>query len=126
MTLQARTGAASSVVTKTVKPKKNKYGAVRKEVDGHSFHSTGEAKRYLMLKQEQELGMISFLLIQKKYPLIVNGVHIEDYVADFVYMDEGRLVIEDFKGYRTPVYEIKKKLMFALYGAEILETGKDF
>lgn len=125
-TLVERTGKAVSVTTSQPVTKRNKYNARRKEVDGHVFHSSGEAKRYLELKQAVEFGLISYLQIQKKYPLVVNGVHVADYVADFVYMDDAELIIEDFKGMRTPVYEMKKKLMLALYGVEILESGVHF
>ena len=45
------------------------------------------------------------------------------YIADFVYKDaEGRLVVEDTKGVRTPDYIIKRKLMLAVHGIQIQEV----
>ena len=32
-------------------------------------------------------------------------------MADFIYIQDGKLVVEDVKGYKTEVYKIKKKLM---------------
>jgi len=48
---------------------------------------------------------------------------IGSYRADFTYVNEdGQPIVEDVKGFRTPVYRLKKKLMRALYGIEILES----
>jgi hypothetical protein len=45
------------------------------------------------------------------------------YVADFVYIDNdtGRMVVEDTKGFRTPDYIIKRKLMLKVHGITIKE-----
>ena len=104
--------------------KPNKYGAIRKTVDGYTFDSTGEAKRYIELRSEYETGWITGLKLQFRYTLAVNGVTICEYMADFVYYRDAALIVEDFKGHRTPVYELKKKLMYAIYGIEIYETGQ--
>lgn len=45
------------------------------------------------------------------------------YVADFTYLRDGRLVVEDPKGYRKPEYRIKKKLMVLAHNIEIQEPG---
>ena len=102
-----------------------KYGAKRTEVDGIVFASRSEARRYQELRLLQAAGEISGLELQVKYPLVVNGVKIADYVADFrYYEDEGdTLIVEDRKGMRTPVYRLKAKLMRAVHGIEIRETG---
>jgi hypothetical protein len=57
-----------------------------------------------------------------RYPLEVNGVPVATYVADFVYSEAGREVVEDAKGVLLDVYKIKRKLMLALHGIEIRET----
>lgn len=48
-----------------------------------------------------------------------------EYVADFVYgkTADGKTVVEDVKGFPTPEYRIKKKLMLWVYGIEIKEVG---
>jgi hypothetical protein len=91
-------------------------------VDGIVFHSQKEARRYEELKLNQQAGAIANLRTQVKYSLDVNRKRIALYVADFVYLENGKEIIEDVKGMRTPVYQIKKKLMNAIYGIEILET----
>ena len=101
----------------------NKYHAVKTEVDGIVFASKKEAKRYGELKLLLRGELISCLELQKAFPLAVNGVQICKYVADFVYRAcSGHLIIEDTKGQKTPVYQIKKKLMLACHGIHILET----
>lgn len=86
-------------------------------MDGYTFDSKKEARRYLDLRAEQEAGSISQLRCQVEFPLTVNGQHICDYVADFVYYRDGVRVVEDVKSKVTkklPVYRIKAKLMAAL------------
>jgi hypothetical protein len=47
------------------------------------------------------------------------------YVADFSYVDNvpphPMTVVEDVKGFRTPLYRLKKKLIEAQYGIAITE-----
>ena len=43
------------------------------------------------------------------------------YVADFVYEQDGKTIVEDTKGFRTKEYELKKKMMRAFLGIEIKE-----
>lgn len=91
-------------------------------VDGRTFDSKAEARRYLELKKLQASGVISGLRLQVRFPLSVNGVTVGKYVADFVYIRDGRRVVEDVKGMRTAVYKLKCRLMLAVFGIEILET----
>lgn len=106
--------------------KKSKYGNKKTIVDGIKFASKKEAARYQELKLLEKQKLISDLELQKVYELKVNGEKICSYVADFVYLKkmEGywEPVFEDCKGFKTPEYKLKKKLMKAIYGIEILET----
>ena len=103
----------------------NKYGAKRTVLDGISFHSIGESKRYAELKLLERAGEIRELELQKPYDLSINGIHICTYIADFRYIEKGSgLVVEDSKGFRTREYLIKRNLMKAIYGIEIRETGR--
>jgi uncharacterized protein DUF1064 len=43
------------------------------------------------------------------------------YIADFVFIEEGKRVVADSKGFRTPVYLLKKRLMAQLHGIAIRE-----
>jgi len=105
----------------------HKFNAVRTVIDGHSFPSKAEANRYAQLRLLEKAGEIEGLELQPKYPLIVNGVKVATYIADFRYrwvrgVSQSLTVTEDTKGVHTPVYELKKKLVRALYGIEITET----
>lgn len=100
----------------------SKYRARPKTVGGISFHSTKEANRYQELKLLEKAGQIAGLELQPSYALVVNGSKVCTYIADFRYQERGQTVVEDVKGYRTDVYELKRKLMLACHGIEILET----
>lgn len=102
---------------------RSKYGAKPTEVDGIRFASKGEARRYQDLCLMQRAGAISRLTLQPRFPLVVEGVKVGTYVGDFRYEQDGKVVIEDFKGVRTPVYRLKAKLMRALYAIEIHEVA---
>lgn len=102
--------------------KTSKYNAKKVRIDGILFDSKLEGNRYLELKQLLSLGVVSDLEIHKKYPLIVNGLEVTTYEADFVYKKNGTEVVEDTKGFLTKEYKIKKKLMKAIYNKDIIEV----
>jgi hypothetical protein len=105
------------------KGRRSKYGAVRTTIDGITFASKAEARRYRELRLLEQAGEIVLLTVQPKFPLVVDGVKVCDYVADFRYSTpNAEVVVEDVKGVRTPVYRLKAKLMKALYGITIREV----
>lgn len=99
-----------------------KYRNKKTVVDGIKFDSQREATRYSVLKIMQAAGVISDLRLQVPYVINVNGLKVCKYVADFVYIDKGHEVVEDVKGMKTPTYNLKKKLMWAVHGIEIQEV----
>ena len=100
----------------------SKYGNIKTVVDNITFDSKKEAARYQHLKLLQKAGGIDRLKLQPKFPIEVNGKKICTYVADFsYYYSPADLVVEDVKGMKTPVYNLKKKLVKAIYGIEIQE-----
>ena len=101
---------------------KNKYNARKTQVNGHTFHSQREARRYQDLQLLERAGRIHSLRLQVPYPLEVAGEQIGKYVADFGYTENDEEVIEDSKGYRTPLYRWKKKHVEAQYKITIKET----
>lgn len=108
------------------KPQKrrSKYGAVKTVVDGRTFHSAKEARRYQELKLLQQAGKIDFINLQPEYLLMVKGVKLGVYRADFVYLDleTNHAVVEDVKGFKTPLYRWKKKHVEAQYQIKIREV----
>lgn len=103
----------------------SKYRNIPEVVDGMKFPSKKEAARYRELKMRERAKDITGLQCQVTYPLVVNGVPICKYIADFVYTDhQGKRIVEDVKGMLTPVYRIKAKMMWAQYGIVISEVGR--
>lgn len=102
--------------------RRNKYGNKKTVLDGHTFDSKKEAKRYSELKLLERAKEITDLQLQVRYPLMVGGKLICTYVADFCYTSGGKKYVEDVKGVRTEVYKLKRKLMLAIHGIEIKEA----
>lgn len=104
---------------------RNKYGARKVTApDGQVFDSQKEYNRWCNLRLLERAGRISDLKRQVSYELIPkqNGERACTYVADFVYLENGKLVVEDCKGFRTEGYKIKRKLMLWVHNIKIKET----
>ena len=106
-----------------------KYRAIKTEVDGIMFDSKKEAKRYVELKEKLDAGIIADLRLQPKFDCIINGKKVCTYKADFEYLlldeigPQGQIshyVVEDVKGFKTPTYRLKKKLVEALYPGTVI------
>lgn len=107
----------------------SKYHSTPTEVNGIRFDSKREANRWAELRLLERAGKIEKLKRQVKYLLIPSqyrdGKCIEreaSYIADFVYYKDGHLVVEDCKGFRTPEYKLKRKLMLERYDIRLVET----
>lgn len=99
--------------------KKSKYGNVKCRMHGIVFDSKGEMLRYMFLRDQQYFNKISDLKHHVDFSIEVKGVVICDYEADFTYLKDGVLVVEDFKGVETAVFKLKKKLLKAALGIDI-------
>lgn len=106
--------------------------------------SKKEAKRKLVLEQKERDGEISDLKCQVPFELISQkrepdtigprgGIkkgkvieHSCQYIADFVYRENGEMVVEDAKGYRGgeayALFVVKRKLMLDRYGIRVREV----
>ena len=103
----------------------NKYGNIKTVTsDGIKHDSIKEANRWCELKLLERAGMIQDLDRQVKFPLLPKqeGERPVYYVADFVYTENGKKVVEDAKGVRTKEYKLKKKMMLYFHGIKIKET----
>ncbi|SRR6266446_1085475 len=71
----------------------------------------------------EKIGQISDLREQVKYELIPKqaGERSVSYIADFSFIRNGELVVQDVKGMKTPVYVVKRKLMLWVHGIKIEE-----
>jgi hypothetical protein len=105
--------------------RKNKYGARKKEIDGHVFDSTKEAEAYRWLKALESAREISALHLQPRFCLqegflsVATGHRVRAiyYVADFSFDDSGRTCVVDVKSKatRTAAYRIKAKMFRAKF-----------
>lgn len=110
--------------------KRTKFHNVKVEVDGIRFDSKREAARYRELKLMEKAGLIRNLKLQVPFPIIVNEQLICKYIADFVFEEKQQFgageswqtIVEDVKGMKTAVYQIKKRLVKACLGIHIRET----
>ena len=112
--------------------KPSKYNNRKVELDGFTFDSQKEARRYSELKLLVRVGEISELELQKSF-VLAESVKFNNeprakpairYVADFAYMENGVMIVEDVKSKATkslPVYRMKKHLMKSVHGIEIQE-----
>ena len=125
------------------KPPKYHNKKVR-DLDGNTFDSQKEARRWQDLQWMEAAGLISDLKRQQKFVLIPTqrepgetgprggwkqGKVIEkecSYMADFVYTKDGQTVVEDVKGYKDgqayALFVIKRKLMLYRYRIRVIEV----
>lgn len=93
-----------------------KYNNRKTVIDNIKFDSNAEATRYQFLKILLKTGKIEDLELQPKFLLQPsfkkNGKTIRaiNYIADFKYIQDKKVVIEDVKGMETKEFKIKKKL----------------
>ena len=103
---------------------RSKYNAVKTDVDGIRFDSRAEARRYQELRCMERIGEIQSLYRQPSYDLqTFSGAVVGRYVADlsYTYSATGEIIVEDVKGFKTPLYRWKKKHVEAQYGITIRE-----
>lgn len=121
--------------------KQSKWHNTPCEYNGIKFDSHKERDRYIFLKSLEDKGVISDLKRQVRYTVcpavygerevqLKTKTKIEKYTrqiasyyyADFTYMLNGELVVEDIKGAEgteTEVFRLKAKLMLAYNGIEV-------
>lgn len=105
----------------------SKYKNRKVETADGKFDSVKEYRRWVELKALERSGRISDLRRQVSYTLVASQATSSGrerpvkYIADFVYEKDGKTVVEDTKGVKTPEYVIKRKLMLYFYGIEIQE-----
>ena len=102
--------------------RRHKYNAQPTEIDGIRFDSKREAQRYQELQMLAAAGEIHALQLQPRFELQPafedsqgkrhRAIH---YVADFQYVENGSVIVEDTKGMETAVFKLKKKLFLFTY-----------
>jgi len=86
------------------------------EFQGETFHSKRELRYWLGLQARAKAGEIQHLARQISFP--IHGVspdggkrYVCEYIADFVYWEQGVRHVVDAKGVRTPTYRLKRKFL---------------
>lgn len=102
----------------------NKFSARKVTLDGFEFASAAEAKRYGDLKLMQRAGLIRGLGVHPGYPLVINGVTVGKFTADFAYFEGGQKVVEDVKGVVTEAASLRMRIFMALYPEHELRVVK--
>lgn len=113
--------------------RKIKYNNQKQIVDGQKFDSKHEKRRFDTLMQMQRMGLIQDLKTQVsfdllptvRYPVAGKTSRRRVYIADFTYMQDGKLKVEDAKSESTAkdsTYSLKKHLMMHVHGIEIIEV----
>ena len=101
-----------------------KYNSKKTIVDGITFDSRKEAGRYSELKLLEKAGEIKDLQLQPRFILQESFKYQGkterkiEYIADFQYEENGRIIVEDVKSEitKTPLYRVKRKLFLKRYG----------
>lgn len=108
----------------------SKYKALKTKIDDIVFDSALEAKRYKQLKLLEDAGAIKNLILQPKFRLMDSfkyddkTIRAIDYIADFMYEENGKVIVEDVKGIRTKDYIIKSKLFIKKYTIDLGEVDE--
>jgi dissimilatory sulfite reductase (desulfoviridin) alpha/beta subunit len=91
---------------------KHKYRAKPTDVDGIKFHSKLEAAYYRRLLLRVKSGEVLFFLRQTPIHLPGNVKYIVDFLEFYA---DGSVHFIDVKGFETPEFKIKKKMVEDLY-----------
>ena len=102
---------------------RNKYNAIKQTYNGELFDSKKELKRYMELELLLRAKEITDLELHPKFDLMVNGVKIGRYTADFRYKKGSEIIVEDVKSRATKTrdYMLRKKIL-ATYDPPIIIT----
>ena len=102
---------------------KNKYNAIKQTYKGEVFGSKIELNRFVELEHLLTERKIFNLETHPRFDLMVNGVKIGRYTADFRYNKGNEVVVEDVKSKATKTrdYMLRKKIL-ATYDPPVIIT----
>lgn len=124
--------------------KRPKYGNSKTSFGGVEYDSKRERDRHIYLMGQERQGVISdlkrqvtFHLLPAQYETVEKQLKTKtkqvsqcveravDYTADFTYMKDGKLVVEDVKASKSILakeFVIKRKMMLYFHGIKIREV----
>lgn len=113
-------------MVKRINVRGHKYKVKPMMFENFRFASQKEGRRYQQLRLLERAGELWGLEVQPRYPLTVVGGFVKDivtkigeYRADFRYITKDGTIVEDVKGYDTPLNKWKRKHVAAQYGIEV-------
>lgn len=100
-----------------IQKKANKYGAKTTIFNGEKYDSKGEAGHAAELNIRLKIGEISKIERQRTFPLYgKNGGRITTHRVDFlVTYPDGHQEVEEYKGFATPLWKMKRDLFVDNY-----------
>ena len=107
---------------------RNKYNVSAKKdrtFNGTTYHSKAEMnyrKRLDMLTKAKGNDKVMKIEEQVIYPIVVKDAKICKYLLDFRVTYPNRVEHIDVKGFITPEFSLKKKLVEALFPIQIIEV----
>jgi len=108
---------------------RQKYGNTKTIVDGITFDSKREAKRWRELNLMLRAGEIKDLKRQVRFEFHINGKPVKmrngqcaRYTADFTYTENGKPVVEEVKGYKVRDYPLRYAFMKAIFDVTLREV----
>lgn len=126
--------------------RRQKYGNTKTTFRGMEYDSKRERDRHIFLLNAEREGTISdirrqvtFHLLPAQYETVEKQLKTKtkqvkvcaeravDYIADFTYIKDGKLVVEDTKIAKKllpPEYVLKRKMMLYFHGIKIKEVYK--
>jgi len=109
------------------KTKRSREGNKLTEYNGNTYRSLKEARYAMSLDFWVSQGVIKSWERQKALKCEIQDYHITTYIVDFiVYYASGRIEYVDVKGRKSggpyQMFQIKKRLVKALLGIDIIEV----
>lgn len=102
--------------------RRNKYNNKKVTINGITFDSILESKRWIFLQSSKKVSSIKR---QASFVVATYGNKQIKYRADFVVeWKSGYITTEDVKGVKTPLYILKAALMWEKYDINVLEIDK--
>lgn len=101
--------------------------------DGITFDSKMEHRRYVQLKMMQKSGVIADLHVHPTFKL-QPGYYSNSqqkkilpitYTADYSYLEDGKVVVEDVKGFKTAAFNLKRRMLEYLYPSILFKVIED-
>jgi len=105
---------------------RNKFRAEKVVIDGITFDSKSEARRYQELLILKSAGIVRDLKVHPKFDLTIMGTKIGSFKPDFQYVSQsGAVVIEDVKGTITEAASLRIRVFQAIYRIPVTIIGKN-